>query len=75
MLNLDELLGEKRSIRWNGRDYPVEEIKEEQYDNPKIFVALWAILALGASVIVYIVIQFRHEIVKFFSYRILRRRR
>ena len=26
MLNLDELLGEKRSSRWNGRDYPVEEI-------------------------------------------------
>ena len=59
----------------NLSDYPVEEIKEEQYDNPKIFVALWAILALGASVIVYIVIQFRHEIVKFFSRRILRRRR
>ena len=26
MLNLDELLGEKKSIRWNGVDYPVEEI-------------------------------------------------
>ena len=26
MLNLDELLGEQRVIRWKGKDYPVKEI-------------------------------------------------
>ena len=50
----------------NLSDYPVEEITEETHDSPQVFVAVWALVALGVIVIVYVVIQFRHEIVKIF---------
>ena len=50
----------------NLSDYPVEEVKEESHSSPQVFVAVWALVALGVIVIVYVIVQFRHEIAKFF---------
>ena len=44
--------------------YPVEEITEGNYDNPQIFIATWALIALGVGVVAYVVIQFRREIAR-----------
>jgi hypothetical protein len=56
-----------RKIRANNlSDFPVEEVKEESYDNPKIFIAVWVLVALGAVIVIYVIIQFRHEIAKLF---------
>ena len=57
-----------RKIRANNlSDYPVEEIKTESYDNPQIFVAAWALIALGVAILIYVVIQYRREIAKLFK--------
>ena len=50
----------------NLSDFPVEEVKEESHSSPQVFVAVWALVALGVIIVVYVVIQFRHEIVKIF---------
>ena len=47
-------------------DYPVEEISAETHDSPQIFIAVWALVALGVLIIAYVVFQFRHEIAKIF---------
>jgi len=51
----------------NTSDYPVEEIKTESYDSPKIFIAIWAMIGLGVLILIYVVFQFRHEIFRFFK--------
>lgn len=57
--------GRCRKIRTNdASEYPVEPISTESYENPKIFIAAWALLALGILVIAYVIFQFRHEIAK-----------
>ena len=48
----------------NTSDYPVEEIKTESYDSPKIFIAIWAMIGLGVLILAYVIFQFRHEIAK-----------
>ena len=53
--------------------YPVDDYSETSYDNPQIFIAVWAFVALGAVVFAYVIFQFRHEIVKLFQ-RTLHRR-
>ena len=64
-----------RKIRANNlSDFPVEEIKEESYDNPKIFIAIWALVALGILILIYVFFQFRQEIARFFAHRIFRHR-
>ena len=50
----------------NLSDYPVEEIKEESHSSPQIFVAIWALVALGVIIVIYVIVQFRHEIAKIF---------
>ena len=48
-------------------DYPVvENPATESYDNPKIFIATWALIIICVCVIGYVVFQFRGEIAKFF---------
>ena len=52
-----------RKIRENtGTEYPVEEIKEDSYDNPKIFIATGVVVVLILAGIVYVVYQYRKEI-------------
>ena len=48
------------------QEYPIEAIKEGNYDNPKNFVALWAIIAAAGLAVAFVIFQFRHEIRKFF---------
>lgn len=47
--------------------YPVEEIPQETHNDPKIFIAVGALVLLGIAAIVYVVIQFRKEIWKFIT--------
>lgn len=57
----------------DANDYPVSKIEAESYDSPKIFTAVWALVALAALAVAYLIFQFRYEIAKFFRYKILRR--
>ena len=59
----------------NTSDFPVEKIEASSYENPKIFIAVWAIIALAVLAGAYVIFQFRHEIAKFFTCRLLRRGR
>ena len=63
-----------RKKRQDASKYPVEDISNETYDNPQIFIAASALITLGALVLVYVIFQFRHEIVKFISTRLRHKR-
>ncbi len=52
-----------RKIRENtGTEYPVEQVEEGSYDNPKIFIATGAVIILIIGGIAYVAYQYRKEI-------------
>ncbi len=57
------------------QEYPVEPVKEGHYDNPRIFIAVGALVLLGATAVAYIIWQFREEIRKFIVVHFRRKRR
>ena len=57
------------------QEYPVEQIEQGSYDNPRIFIAVGAIVLLGTVAAVYVVWQFREEIRKLFRLHFRRKRR
>jgi hypothetical protein len=54
-----------RKKRQDASQYPVEDISNETYDNPQIFIASFALIAVGILTLAYITFQFRHEIAKY----------
>jgi hypothetical protein len=56
------------------QEFPVEPIEEGNYDNPRIFIAVGALVLLGVVAAAYIVWQFREEIRKFFVVHFRRKR-
>lgn len=57
------------------QEFPVEPIEEGNYDNPRIFIAVGALVLLGVTATAYIIWQFHEEIRKFFVVHFRRRRR
>ncbi len=53
-----------RKKRMDASKYPVEDVTNETYDNPQIFIASIALISVGALVLLYVIFQFRHEIAK-----------
>ena len=52
-----------RKIKKNdGADYPVADISEEEYSNPKIFIATGIIILIGVIGTSYAIYQYRKEI-------------
>ena len=54
-----------RKKRQDASQYPVEDTTNETYDNPQIFIAAFALVALGILALAYVGFQFRHEIAKY----------
>lgn len=49
-------------------DYPPEAtVPTQEYDNPKIFIAVAGVIAASVLVVGYVAFQFRREIHAFFS--------
>ncbi len=57
------------------QEYPVEPVKEGSYDNPRIFIAVGALVLLGVVAVAYIIWQFREELRKFIFVHFRRKRR
>lgn len=57
------------------QEYPVEPVEQGSYDNPRIFIAVGALVLIGATATAYIVWQFREEIRKFFVRNFRRKRK
>ncbi len=54
-----------RKKRQDASKFPVENITNETYDNPQIFIAAFALITLGILVLIYVIFQFRHEMSRF----------